>query len=391
MAVSSSSTAPVSDIETSHAESKLEKGIALCLSGGGYRATLFHTGVLWRLNEVGMLPQLARISSVSGGSITAATLGLHWDDLDFDANGVGQSFTTEFVDRILALTSKTIDAFAIGGGLLLPGTIGDFVARAYDKHLFGGATLQDLPDDRIAGHPRFVINATNVQSGVLWRFSRPYMRDYRVGEVINPKVPLAVAVAASSAFPPVLSPVHLELHEDDFEPGSGQDLQKEPYTSDVYLSDGGVYDNLGLETAYKRYTTLLVSDGGHKAEPDPSPKTDWARHSKRIIDIISEQVVDLRKRLLINAFQSGERHGTYLGIGTPISAYNVGDPLGCDAKDLRRTAAIPTRLKSLDTSDQQDLINWGYAICDAAIEAFAKVHLAAEFKINYARAEKLPY
>ena len=44
-------------------------GTALCLSGGGYRAMLFHLGVLWRLNDAGMLPELDRISSVSGGSI----------------------------------------------------------------------------------------------------------------------------------------------------------------------------------------------------------------------------------------------------------------------------------------------------------------------------------
>lgn len=37
---------------------KPEKGMALCLSGGGYRAMLFHAGVLWRLNELGFLPKL---------------------------------------------------------------------------------------------------------------------------------------------------------------------------------------------------------------------------------------------------------------------------------------------------------------------------------------------
>jgi hypothetical protein len=48
---------------------QLEEGIALCLSGGGYRAMLFHLGGLWRLNELGHLPKLARVSSVSGGSV----------------------------------------------------------------------------------------------------------------------------------------------------------------------------------------------------------------------------------------------------------------------------------------------------------------------------------
>jgi hypothetical protein len=75
---------------------------------------------------------------------------------------------------------KTIDEGSILGGVLLPGSVSDKVAGAYRKHLFGNATLQDLPAE-----PRFVLNATNVQSGALWRFSRPFMAPYRVGVVRN--------------------------------------------------------------------------------------------------------------------------------------------------------------------------------------------------------------
>src|SRR5438093_13237989 len=100
---------------------------------------------------------------------------------------------------------------------------------------FGDATLQDLPDA-----PRFVINATNVQSGVLWRFSKPFMGDYRVGLVNAPAIPLAQAVAASSAFPPLLSPLDLRLDPSQFTAGSGYDLHRAPFTSQVVLSDGGV-------------------------------------------------------------------------------------------------------------------------------------------------------
>ena len=57
---------PVHDFESP----KFEAGMALCLSGGGYRAMLFHAGCLWRLNELGLLSSLKRVSSVSGGSIT---------------------------------------------------------------------------------------------------------------------------------------------------------------------------------------------------------------------------------------------------------------------------------------------------------------------------------
>lgn len=145
-----------------------EPGIALCLSGGGYRAMLFHVGALWRLNEWGYLPKLTRISSVSGGSITAATLGLKWNKLAFNANGVAPAFDAEVVQPIRALAGCTIDEGSIVSGIVLPGSIADKVTGAYRKHLFGRATLQALP----AGSPTFVINATNVQSGALWRFSR---------------------------------------------------------------------------------------------------------------------------------------------------------------------------------------------------------------------------
>ena len=74
-AVQSTSSTPG---RLSIAADRPQPGIALCLSGGGYRAMLFHLGALWRLNEWGYLPRLARISSVSGGSITAGVLGLKW-------------------------------------------------------------------------------------------------------------------------------------------------------------------------------------------------------------------------------------------------------------------------------------------------------------------------
>ena len=51
-------------------------GVGLCLSGGGYRAMLFHVGVVWRLHDAGWLERLDRVSSVSGGSITAGALAL---------------------------------------------------------------------------------------------------------------------------------------------------------------------------------------------------------------------------------------------------------------------------------------------------------------------------
>jgi NTE family protein len=64
-----------------------EEAIALSLSGGGYRAMLFLGGIV-RLKETGHLKEIARVSSVSGGSITAGVLALAWQQLDFETGGI---------------------------------------------------------------------------------------------------------------------------------------------------------------------------------------------------------------------------------------------------------------------------------------------------------------
>ncbi len=244
------------------------------------------------------------------------------------------------------------------------GTIADSVAAAYRKHLFDHKTLQDLPDA-----PVFIFNATNVQTAALWRFTREYMGDYRTGLVRKPAVELAVAVGASSAFPPFLSPVHLDLTGQHFEPDEIADLQRPPYTTKVVLSDGGVYDNLGLEPVFKHYDTVLVSDGGQKIAPEPDPASDWARHSYRVLNLIDNQVRSLRQRLLIASYVDKSRKGAYWGIRTNIRNYHLADALNheCPHDQTLRLAAVPTRLESMPEELQERLINWGYAVCDAAL------------------------
>src|SRR3989475_12571395 len=77
--------APVSFIPSDTPERGPEDGVALCLSGGGYRAMLFHLGALWRINELGLLPRLSLSSRVSVGSIVAGLLGLKWQPFRFDS------------------------------------------------------------------------------------------------------------------------------------------------------------------------------------------------------------------------------------------------------------------------------------------------------------------
>ena len=355
-----------------------EPGTALCLSGGGYRAMLFHVGALWRLNEAGYLPKLERVSSVSGGSITAGVLGLAWPKLAFDEGGIARQFEAELVEPLRRMAGKTIDFPAIALGLITPGvTIGEKIAKAYRKHLFDNATLQDLPD-----RPRFVFNATNLQSGVLWRFAKPYMRDYRVGEVKAPEVDLGTAVAASSAFPPFLSPVVLKLDEAAFTPGSGE-LQRAPFTTRPFLTDGGVYDNLGLETIWERFETILISDGGGHMKEQEKPKRLWPLHAFRVLGVIDSQVRALRKRSAIDGFRSGQQKGTYWGVWTNIADYGLPSTLPCPHDVTLRIAAMPTRLGKMDGAVQERLINWGYAVCDAAMRSHVEPSLSAGGEFPY--------
>ncbi|HKQ99997.1 MAG TPA: patatin-like phospholipase family protein [Pyrinomonadaceae bacterium] len=353
---------PVHTEEVDPRDRSFTKGIALCLSGGGYRAMLFHLGALWRLNELGYLSRLDRISSVSGGSITAGVLAINWNSLEFGADGVAANFGPMVVDPLRKLGGRTIDEWSILKQIFLWGSAADRIVKYYSRFLFGKKTLQDLPDK-----PRFVINATNVQTGVLWRFSKPYTWDYRVGEIARPTFEVAQAVAASSAFPPFLSPLVLSLKGRTFTPGTGSGLQRPPFTEKAVLTDGGVYDNLGLETAWKNYETVLVSDAGGILVPLEKVQTDWGRHLYRILFVIDNQVRSLRKRQVVQSYKMKQRLGTYWGIRTDIANYKLEDPLPCPFEKTTRIAEIATRLKKLPSDAQEKLINWGYAVCDAAM------------------------
>ena len=97
----------------------VEPGIGLALSGGGFRATLFHCGALWRLGELGILARLDRVSSVSGGSITAGALATRWKALRFEGD-VAVNLREEVIAPLQAFCHRTIDAPAIGLAFLSP-------------------------------------------------------------------------------------------------------------------------------------------------------------------------------------------------------------------------------------------------------------------------------
>ena len=353
----------------------LDDGPAICLSGGGYRAMLFHTGVLWRLNEFGYLPRLKRVSSVSGGSITAGLLAMKWDTLDF-SSAAAPDFREQIVEPIMETASHTIDIWAGLKGMLGFGSISKFVAASYKKYLFGETALSEITSKDPANAPFFVFNSTSVQSGVLWRFTRDYMWDYRVGKIAKRTVPLAVAVAASSAFPPFLSPLTLRFEPSDFVLDSGTDMQEDRFRQKVVLTDGGVYDNLGLETVWKNFKTVLVSDAGGGFDIEDNPRRNWFSHTYRTLNTIDNQVRSLRKRQVVDSYIAGVRGGSYWSIRSDMPQdYAVPQMLDCPFARTTVLARIGTRLARLDRSVQKRLINWGYAIADSAMRKFVETTL----------------
>ncbi len=225
-----------------------------------------------------------------------------------------------------------------------------------------------------------------------------------VGLVENPKTELAVAVAASSAFPPFLSPVRLRLNHADYTPVKGGDLHKQPFTTNVILMDGGVYDNLGLEPILKRYDTVLVSDAGGKMQPDPKPKLTWGFQAFRVLSMMDNQVRALRKRDIIGMFvlrdqllkkepkpddeviKIATRKGTYWGAFTNIADYKLDDALKCPYDKTIKLAQLPTRLWTFSKKNQERLINWGYAVCDAAMRKHVDSTLTAPTNFPYPQA-----
>jgi NTE family protein len=359
---------------------KFEPGVGIAASGGGFRAMLFHAGAFMRLNEFGLLASAKRISSVSGGSIATGYLACVWDTLK--QNGF-KDFKQIYVEAVLAFSRHKIDVVdALTGILPWQLSAAEQVADSYDHYLFHGRTLQDLPND-----PRFVFCATNLQTGVLWRFSKPYAGDYVVGRLDQPKLRLALAVAASSAFPPVLSPLALKLPHGSFENwsrggGPGPDTQTTKFRDRVLLTDGGVYDNHGIEPLVKRCATILVSDGGAPFSRTSDLDTDWISQLRRVLEVTDNQVRALRRRDLIDRLVAGNRiadevklvseqqhgrMGAYWGIDTDPRKVNPPDALPCDPATAHKLAQIGTRLSDLGEQPSKQLVNWGYVICDRSI------------------------
>jgi len=131
-------------------------GIGLCLSGGGYRAMLFHAGALARLNEAGILDELDAISSVSGGSIASGFLASCWSRLAWKPSAgpkrVASNFEDIYLRPLILFAEWSVDFRCIMHGVLVPWTSASRQLVDAYTNLFGSkANLNTLPPK-----PRFI-------------------------------------------------------------------------------------------------------------------------------------------------------------------------------------------------------------------------------------------
>ena len=97
---------------------------------------------------------------------------------------------------------------------------------------------------------------------------------------------------------------------------------------------------MALETAWNRFDTILISDGGRDTNmaAEPKPPTDWARHSARLIELLYRQISDLRNWQVAAAFKSKVRRGGLCSVRTAIGDYGLSDALDCPAEQTAELA-----------------------------------------------------
>jgi NTE family protein len=254
-----------------------ELDVNISLSGGGTRAAAFSYGVLKGLRDttveldgksVRLLDEMDQISSVSGGSFTAAYYGLNGD-------GIFDTFKDSFLLRDVESSlfwglANPFEWFKAGGRT-------EMAVRFYDKHIFHNATFADIKKDG----PLIIVNASGLGNGVRFSFIQEYF-NFICSDLNSFSV--SKAVTASSSVPVLFLPVVLEKYpECSFtEPEWLKEVKIEAKEKDdplldetirgldilaskdelkyIHLVDGGITDNLGLHAMYD----LITVRGGAK-------------------------------------------------------------------------------------------------------------------------------
>jgi predicted acylesterase/phospholipase RssA len=266
--------------------------IGLSLSGGGFRATFYHLGAIRLLQQLDLLEQVTGVYSVSGGSILAGHLAKNWTSYaqrDQSVSSFLEASKPLFAIAQEDLRGRIVRRWLASLGLRSTSWIPRFIEAYYQKIGELSGELKDLPS-----RPTFAFLATSMRNGRAVSFSQQGFHD---GTHFHGCAhwPIARAVAASSAFPPVFPTI----------PVANRDLVSTNHDDRgvEHLTDGGVYDNLGLSRlmqdagirADERWCELiLVSDASAPFESSLSDKFKFMlTRGLRTTDILMKRVAEL--------------------------------------------------------------------------------------------------
>jgi len=225
--------------------------VGLAISGGGSRSANFAAACMFQLERAGLLQKVDYISTVSGGSLAGAYYCVS-DDSQWNPQNVQRKLTQKFATELIKRTFLPWNdlAFVFGDW-----NRSDLLANVFTERLFSqngrALTFGDLRADR----PRLLINSTDVAS------ARRFVFCNETFDELNSdlsRYPLSYAVTASSAVPVLLHPVAIEDFSTDF-PQFHQ------------LVDGGVTDNLGVQTLVETYASQ-VRQAADQGRPPPYPR-----------------------------------------------------------------------------------------------------------------------
>jgi len=360
--------------------------LALALSGGGFRASIFHLGVIRRIAELGWLERVDVISAVSGGGILGAYIALHWNRM-LKAGGTVDAFQDVIVRPFLEILTRQNFirrwAFRLWEPPFRKVRDGTFTrtklaGEMYSQMFYDGRTCAELPS-----RPYLILNAASMVSIRAWRFTRGGLGDSRIGHATWGDTPLLLgeAVSASAAFPWVFPPLRIRSADYTFgSPIYGEDAL--PPRKYIPLSDGGVYDNLGVEALQKPTRLpgemqptpvsdfLIVSDAGYPAQyrfrSNGLPVLSEALLLYRVDDIAREQVCAQRRRDLITKFRdpNSPLKGVLVPLGSSLGTLDP-DLLQAYSKHVPFDYQIPKALIALIKAVRTHLDRFTDLECEA--------------------------
>ena len=332
-------------------DSKSAPAISLALSGGGSRAIAFHLGCLRALHDLGILQRVKLLSTVSGGSVIGALYAAHdgpFPDFEERVRAMLARGLARPIVRTALLTAegpKALLCFGLTGlasfvafalsrslwlfSLALPperrkgwqledlhppirrfASLATILRRAMDEEFFKGTRLRDLPREG----PLLVVNAADLRTGSAFYFTSQDSGSWRLGKLASNDITLAHAVTASAAYPLFL-PALDEEYAFNRRDGSRR-LER------VTLTDGGVYDNLGLAPLWPGrdpavslnvdpVDTIICCRAGYGLRHDPPSQFLLAR-LKSAFACIQDRAENAAVKRLFDLRESGKLRGFVL-------------------------------------------------------------------------------